>query len=65
MKSSDVYPDLTLDVPMKLTFTFKDFEKEHLILKLFKFSTESSLESNSFKKSRSIVEFKDLNIVWE
>ena len=65
MKSSNTYPELTLDIPIKLTFTFNDFEKEHLVLKLFKFSTESSLENNLFKKSRSIVEFKDLNIVWE
>lgn len=63
-KSSKPYPGLALNVPVKLTFSFKDIQGEPLFIKLFRFKTTSQPERNSFEKTRSNLEFRDLKVVW-
>lgn len=64
-QSSNVYPDLVLNVPLTNKITFKEIIDEPQIIKLFKFKTSYTLEKNAFEGYRSIQEFRDLNVVWE
>ncbi|MFY1047483.1 transposase [Chryseobacterium sp. GP-SGM7] len=63
-KSSKPYPDLVLNVPLKMTFSFKDIQDEPLFIKLFKFKTTSQPERNTFEKAKSNLEFRDLKVFW-
>lgn len=64
-QSSNVNPNLVLNVPLTNKITFKEIIEEPLIVKLFKFKTNYTLEKNTFKGYSSIQEFRDLNVVWE
>lgn len=63
-KSSKPYPELVMNTPMKLIFSFKNIENEPLIIKLFRFKVTSQPDKNSFEKTRSNLEFKDLKTIW-
>ncbi|MGV0856995.1 transposase [Empedobacter brevis] len=63
-KSSRTYPELALDVPLKLTFSFKEIEGEPLYIKIFRFRTTSQPERNLFEKKRADLEFRDLKVLW-
>lgn len=63
-KSSNTFPELAKNVPLKLNFSFKDIQGEPLFIKIFKFKTTSQPERNTFEKTKSNLEFKDLKVVW-
>lgn len=63
-KSSNPYPGLALNVPVKLTFSFKDIQGEPLFIKIFRFRTTSQPERNTFEKTKSNLEFRDIKILW-
>jgi len=63
-KSSKPFPELTKNVPLKLNFSFKDIQGEPMFIKMFKFRTTSQPERNTFEKTKSNLEFKDLKVVW-
>ncbi|MCQ4139548.1 transposase [Chryseobacterium sp. EO14] len=63
-KSSKTFPQLAKDIPLKLTFSFKDIQGEPMFIKIFRFKTTSQPEINSFEKIRSGLEFKDLKVNW-
>lgn len=63
-KSSRPYPELALNVPIKLTFSFKDIQDEPLFIKLFRFKTNSQPERNLFESTRSNIEFRDIKVFW-
>ena len=63
-KSSEPYPDLALNVPIKLNFSFKDIEDEPLFIKLFRFKTNSKTEKNRIEGIRSNIELRDLKVLW-
>ena len=63
-KSSRPYPELALNTPIKLTFSFKNIENEPLFLKLFRFKETSQPIRNLFEDTKSNLEFKDLKVNW-
>ena len=63
-KSSNTFPQLAKDVPVKLIFSFKDIQGEPMFIKMFRFKTTSQPDRNTFEKKRSNLEFKDLKVVW-
>ena len=63
-KSSEPYPDLALNVPIKLTFSFKDIQDEPLFIKLFRFKTNSKSEKNRIEGIKSNVELRDIKVLW-
>lgn len=63
-KSSRPYPELALNVPIKLTFSFKDIQDEPLFIKLFRFKTNSQPERNLFESTRSNIELRDIKVLW-
>lgn len=63
-KSSKTYPQLSKNVPVKLTFSFKDVQGEPMFIKMFRFKTISQFERNTFEKTRSTIEFTDLKVLW-
>ena len=63
-KSSKIFPQLAKNVPVKLTFSFKDVLGEPMFIKMFRFKTTTQPDRNSFEKVRSNLEFKDLKVVW-
>lgn len=63
-KSSRPYPELDLNTPIKLTFSFKDIENQPLFIKLFRFKITSQPKRNLFENTKSNLEFKDLKVNW-
>ena len=63
-KSSRPYPELVLNTPVKLTFSFKNIENEPLFIKLFRFKETSQPIRNLFENTKSNIEFKDLKVNW-
>ena len=63
-KSSKTFPQLAKNVPVKLTFSFKDIQGEPMFIKMFRFKTTSQPDINTFEKTRSNLEFKDLKVSW-
>ena len=63
-KSSRPYPELALNTPIKLTFSFKNIENEPLFIKLFRFKETSQPIRNLFEDTKSSLEFKDLKVNW-
>jgi len=63
-KSSNTYPELSTNVPMKLHFSFKDISNNPSLIKILRFRVNSSLKSNTFKKSNANLEFRDLKVNW-
>ena len=63
-KSSRPYPELVLNTPVKLTFSFKNIENEPLFIKLFRFKETSQPIRNLFEDTKSNLEFKDLIVNW-
>lgn len=63
-KSSKPYPTLTKNVPVKLTFSFKEVQGEPMFIKMFRFRTTAQPDRNSFEKVRSNLEFKDFKVIW-
>ena len=63
-KSSRPYPELDLNTPIKLTFSFKNVENEPLFIKLFRFKETSQPIRNLFEDTKSNLEFKDLKVNW-
>ena len=63
-KSSRPYPELDLNTPIKLTFSFKDIENQPLFIKLFRFKITSQPKRNLFENTKSNIEFKDLKVNW-
>jgi len=63
-KSSRPYPELALNTPIKLTFSFKNIENEPLFIKLFRFKETSQPIRNLFGDTKSSLEFKDLKVNW-
>lgn len=64
-KSSNLFPKLTLDVPINIKITFQDIIEELKVIKLFRFSTRNQLVENPFNNSKSNQDFRDLNVTWE
>ena len=52
-KSSKTFPQLAKNVPVKLTFSFKDIQGEPIFIKMFSFKTTSQPDRNTFEKTRS------------
>ena len=63
-KSSRPYPELDLNTPIKLTFSFKNIENQPLFIKLFRFKITSLPIRNLFEDTKSNLEFKDLKVNW-
>ena len=63
-KSSSPIPELALNTPIKLTFSFKNIENEPLFIKLFRFGITSQSKKNLFEETKSNLEFKDLKVNW-
>jgi hypothetical protein len=63
-KSSRPYPELDLNTPIKLTFSFKNIENQPLFIKLFRFKITSQPKRNLFENTKSNIEFKDLKVNW-
>ena len=63
-KSSRPYPELDLNIPIKLTFSFKNIENQPLFIKLFRFKITSQPKRNLFENTKSNIEFKDLKVNW-
>jgi hypothetical protein len=63
-KSSKTFPQLAKNIPLKLTFSFKDIQGEPMFIKMFRFKTTSQPDRNTFEKTRSNLEFKDLKVSW-
>ena len=63
-KSNRPYPELVLNTPVKLTFSFKNIENEPLFIKLFRFKETSQPIRNLFEDTKSNLEFKDLKVNW-
>ena len=63
-KSSKPYPELALNTPVKLNFSFKDVQNEPLYLKLFRFKTNSNSEKSPLGGIKSNLEFKDIKVFW-
>ena len=63
-KSSKTFPQLAKNVPVKLTFSFKDIQGEPMFIKMFRFKTTSQPDRNTFEKTRSNLEFRDLKVSW-
>jgi hypothetical protein len=62
-KSSRPYPELDLNTPIKLTFSFKNIENQPLFIKLFRFKITSQPKRNLFENTKSNIEFKDLKVI--
>ena len=62
-KSSNLYPELSTKVPMKLHFSF-DISDNPSIIKILRFRISSSIKNNTFTKSNSDIEFRDLKVNW-
>ena len=63
-KSSRPYPELDLNTPIKLTFSFKNIENQPFFIKLFRFKITSQPKRNLFGDTKSSLEFKDLKVNW-
>ena len=63
-KSSRPYPELDLNTPIKLTFSFKNIENQPLFIKMFRFKITSQPKRNLFENTKSNLEFKDLKVNW-
>ena len=63
-KSSKPYPELALNTPVKLNFSFKDIKNEPLFIKLFRFKTNSNSEKSPLGGIKSNLEFKDIKVFW-
>ncbi|MEZ7528484.1 transposase [Cloacibacterium normanense] len=63
-KSSRPYPELDLNTPIKLTFSFTNIENTPLFIKLFRFKITSQPKRNLFENTKSNIEFKDLKVNW-
>ena len=63
-KSSKTFPQLAKNVPQKLTLSFKDIQGEPMFIKIFRFKTTSQPDRNTFEKTRSNLEFRDLKVSW-
>lgn len=63
-KSSSPHPELALNIPIKLNFSFKDIQDEPLLIKLFRFKTNSQPERNLFESTRSNIELRDIKVFW-
>ena len=57
-KSSRPYPELDLNTPIKLTFSFKDIENQPLFIKLFRLKIISQPIRNLFEDTKSNLELK-------
>lgn len=64
LKSSNVYNDLSKDVPVKFKFVFKNVAEDAQFLKLFKFRVTSRTVKYSTDSKRTQFEFRDLKVVW-
>ncbi len=64
-KSSNTYPNLTVNVPLNIKIAFKEIIDEPKMIKLFKFSSRNEPEKNSANFNKSKQEFRDLNVTWE
>ena len=63
-KSSNPFTKLALNVPLKLTFSFKNIENQPLFIKMFRFKITSQPKRNLFENTKSNLEFKDLKVNW-
>ena len=63
-KSSRPYPELDLNTPVKLIFSFKNIENQPLFIKMFRFKITSQPKRNLFENTKSNLEFKDLKVNW-
>ena len=63
-KSSRPYPELDLNTPIKLNFSFKNIENQPLFIKMFRFKITSQPKRNLFENTKSNLEFKDLKVNW-
>ena len=63
-KSSKPFPELALNTPVKLNFSFKDIQNEPLYIKLFRFKTNSTSEKSPLGGIKSNLEFKDIKVFW-
>lgn len=64
-KSFNIFPKLSVDVPMNIKFTFKDIIDEPKVIRMFRFRTQNKPQARIFESNSSRQEFRDLNVVWE
>lgn len=64
IKSSKPYPQLATNVPLKLSFLFKEIQGEPLFIKLFRFKTLYFSEKSSGFGTKSNIELRDLKVNW-
>lgn len=65
IKSSNIIPKLSLNVPIKVQLVFKDIIEKPQILKTFRFSSRNEPERNSADFISSKLEFRDLFVSWD
>lgn len=63
-KSTGMSFEQVKNVPLKVTFTFKNVNGQPKILKLLKFTPKNKL-SGTFKYLPTELEFRDLNVTWD
>lgn len=61
-KTSNTYPKLSLNVPLKRVFIFSNITNHPKIIKILKFRL--TFEKVFLEKTSSNFEFKDLNVSW-
>lgn len=64
-KSSSLYPKLASNVPLKLTFSFKNIQDEPLFIKLFRFKANSKSKKTDIFGINSNIELRDLKVLWK
>ncbi len=64
LKSSSLYPEVSSNVPLKMSFSFKDITDEPKIIKIFRFRVNAQPMSNLFDRKIAAPEFRDLKVNW-
>ena len=64
-KSSNPFPELSKDVPLKLNFSFKNIENETLYIKILRFRVSTNNSNNPFEEKRFPIELRDFKIEWQ
>lgn len=63
-KSSNLYPEVSSNIPLKMSFSFKDITDEPKIIKIFRFNIGAQPIRNLFERKTAAPEFRDLKVNW-
>ena len=64
-KSSRPFPELSKNVPLKLTFTLKDIKNESLYVKILRFRVNTNSNYNPFEEKKFSIELRDFKVEWQ